>query len=169
MSELKLRPKKALMSEINFGAPLEARKQGQESFDTLNRLVEGPQFEASPFGKIAFRSGLVGDLEGEAVFAQLFPLFAPGVVQGAFSVIGSRFRAGEFDDVDSAEIANLVSFGFQPNILDAGNFRGHVLDSGDDLLLIVQGSGVLEFVRDNMHDSFGLAKFIDGGSTLRGE
>src|SRR5207342_1789807 len=102
----------------------------------------------------------VGDLEGDAVLAELLPLFSPGIVDWAFGVVGGGLGAGKFDDVDAAPIANLGAFGFQPDIFDAGNFGGHVLDAGDSLILFVLGSSVAEFVGDDVNHGFGLAKFV---------
>jgi hypothetical protein len=88
-------------------------------------------------------------------------------MNGTFRVIGGGFGAGELKHMDAAEIAELVTLGLQPDILDPRNFRGQVLDSGDGLFLVMQGSGVAEFVSHNVHHRFGLAEFVDGGNVAR--
>src|SRR5438874_12090847 len=70
-------------------------------------------------------------LKGQAVFAQLLPGLRPGFVHRAFGVIGSGFRAGKLDGINSAEIARLVALRFQPDIFDAGDSARHVLDAVD--------------------------------------
>ena len=86
-----------------------------------------------------------------------------------FGVVGCGFGTGEFDDIDAAEIAELVAFGFQPDIFDPGNFCGHVFYAGESFLLVVERSGVAELVSDYVDNSFWLAEFIDGGCVAGGD
>src|SRR5438105_12896545 len=76
-------------------------------------------------------------LKGPAVFAQLLPGLRPGFVHRAFGVIGSGFRAGKLDGINSAEIARLVALRFQPDIFDAGDSARHVLDAVDGFFPVV--------------------------------
>src|SRR5208337_1721292 len=72
-------------------------------------------------------TALIGNLEGQAVFAKLFPLFPPRIVNGTFRVIGSGFGADELNHIDAAEITELVALRLQPDVPDTRDFRGHVL------------------------------------------
>ena len=54
-----------------------------------------------------------------------------------FGVVGGGLGAREFDGVDAAEVLDLVAPGFQPHVLDAGNFSSHVLDAVDGVFPVV--------------------------------
>jgi hypothetical protein len=102
----------------------------------------------------------VGYLEGEAVFAQLFPLFSPGLVEWAFRIISGGFRAGEFDGEDAVKVANLVALGLEPDIFYAGDLSGHGLDARQGFVFVVLGGGILPFVDDKVDDGLRLAEPI---------
>src|SRR5713101_2135058 len=72
----------------------------------------------------------------------------------ALGVIGGGFGAGEFDGVDAAEVLELVARGFQPDVLDAGNFSSHVLDAIDGYFPVVIGDVVFEFVNYHVQKRF---------------
>src|ERR1700682_2795283 len=78
----------------------------------------------------------------------------------AFSVVGGGFGAGEFDSVDAAEVLDLVARGFQPHVLDAGNFSSHVLDAVDGAFPVVIRNIVPEFVNDHVQHRFRLAEAV---------
>src|SRR5260370_22146549 len=70
----------------------------------------------------------IGNLEGQARFAQFLPLFGPGFVRLAFGVVGGCIGAGELDRVHAAEVPYLVALRFQPDILYSVNLCGQGLD-----------------------------------------
>src|SRR4029077_6979477 len=105
-------------------------------------------------------SSWVGDLKRQARFAQFLPLFGPGVVHFAFRVVSSGVGAGELNRIHAAEVAYLVALGLQPDVLDAGDFSGHRLDSSDRLFLIHFRDGWLPFVYDYVQNRFRLAESV---------
>ena len=77
-----------------------------------------------------------------------------------FSVVGSCFRAREFDRVNAAEILDLIARSFQPDVFDARNFSSHVLDPIDGLFAVVIRNIVSEFVHHHVQHRFWLAEAV---------
>src|SRR6266478_924541 len=109
----------------------------------------------------------VGNLKRQAVFAQLFPPFAPRFVQRTLRIIGGPLRAGKLNGVHAIKVADLVALRLQPDIFDARNFRGHGLDAGERLVFVVLRSGVLPFVNHDVDHALGLAKPVLRCNPLR--
>src|SRR5438270_562331 len=61
----------------------------------------------------------VGNLKRQAVFSQLFPLFAPCLVQRALCIVGSGFRTGKLNCINAVKVANLVALSLEPYVPDA--------------------------------------------------
>src|SRR5579863_824886 len=106
------------------------------------------------------RSLWIGNLEGQTVFAQLLPLLGPRFMQLAFRIVRGRIGARKFDGVDSAEVSDLIAFGFQPHILDPRNLRRHGLDSVDGVLLVALGDAGFPLVNDDVQNRLGLAESV---------
>src|SRR2546430_14217797 len=107
-----------------------------------NKLGSGRQDQEA---RETWRLG-VRNLEGEAVFSLFLPHLGPPLMNGAFVIVGRGFGAFEFDGVNAAEVLDLVAFGFQPDILDAGNFSGPFLDAIDGFFPVIIRASVSEFV-----------------------
>src|SRR6267378_2481127 len=85
----------------------------------------------------------------------------------AFRVVGGGFGAHEFDGVDAAEVLDLVARSFQPDILDAWNFSGHVLDAVYGFIPVVIRNIVPEFVHHHVQHRFRLAEAVLYGGAAR--
>src|SRR6202790_5407753 len=75
--------------------------------------------------------GSVGNLERKTAFAELFPFLAPGFVDGAFGIVGGGFLAGEFDRINTTEIAELGAFGSLLHLPVLDEVRGHFPVAGN--------------------------------------
>lgn len=108
-------------------------------------------------------------LERQAIFPQLLPLLSPCIMDGIFGVIGGGRCVYEFNHIHPVELADLVAFRLQPDILYARNSCRHVFDPGNRLLLIVQRSGWPELVSHHVNYGCRLAELVYGRNGPRND
>src|SRR5271155_3256095 len=102
----------------------------------------------------------IRDLNRDARGAQRNVLRFPRGVRGTFGVGIRSGAVAKFDSVGSVEVARLHALPFDPDVLDAGNFGGHVLDPVNRLLLFgVAGRGA-PFQLHHVQNCFWLAKAV---------
>src|SRR5713226_4748624 len=106
------------------------------------------------------RASGIRNLKRQAVLALLLPHLGPRFMHRALRVVGRRFRAGNLDRINTAEILELVARGFQPDILDTRNLSRHILDAVDGLFPIVVRYIVPEFVDHHVQHRLRLPKSV---------
>src|SRR5271170_6945744 len=102
----------------------------------------------------------IRDLNRDARGAQRNVLSFPRGVRGTFGVGIRSGAVAKFDSVGSVEVARLHALPFDPDVLDAGNFGGHVLDAVNRLLLFGVAGRWAPFQLHDVQNGFRLAEAV---------